>query len=304
MNACENKPNLFVPGAGKSGTSSLHHYLDQHPAITMSKIKEPHFFCQDTYNSHWEQYLDLFDQNNILKYRGESSTGYMVFPDVIKRIRHHTSEPKFIFILRNPIDRIYSHYNWLWSEGFENNSFRNAVKNDQNQEPVFGNMAGIGYKYYFQCGCYGKWLKNYYRVFNSKSILILTTESLFKNNIAVMNRCFQFLGLPNYQISTPKMLNQTLLLKNPDVYNVLRYGSILNMPVIGALYYHLLPQFLRENLKKARHGFANMYKKRKGHRYSPISNTDRNWLRIKYDEDVNLLKQLTGKLFSEWNDFI
>ena len=303
MIACDHKPNLFVPGAGKSGTSSLHNYLNQHPAITMSKTKEPHFFCIKNFNDHWEPYLELFNQDSVSKYRGESSTGYMIFPNVIKRIKRYIKEPKFIFILRNPIDRIYSHYNWLWSEGFENNSFRNAVEADQNQEPVFGNMAGIGYKYYYQGGCYGKWLKNYYRVFNSKSIHIVTTESLTENSTVVMNRCFQFLRLPNYQISTQKKLNRTLMLKNPTVYNVLRYGSILNMPVLGAFYYRLLPHLLRENLKKTRYWLAEKYKHRKGHRYIPMSHADRNWLRTKYEEDVNLLKQLTGKSFSEWTDF-
>ena len=73
-------PNLFIPGAGKSGTSSLHKYLNQHPDIYMSKNKEPHFFCHDDFNSKWEAYLQFYQEGIDKRYRGESSTGYMVFP--------------------------------------------------------------------------------------------------------------------------------------------------------------------------------------------------------------------------------
>ncbi|HEY9134269.1 MAG TPA: hypothetical protein VIM85_00570, partial [Pseudomonadales bacterium] len=78
-------PNLFIPGSAKSGTSSLHEYLNQHPDISMSSEKEPHFFCIKRNKKEAFEYEKLFE--NEKKYRGESSTGYMVFHGVPERIK-------------------------------------------------------------------------------------------------------------------------------------------------------------------------------------------------------------------------
>ena len=81
-------PNLFIPGAGKSGTSSLHQFLNTHPSISMSTIKEPHFWTNPNYDKYklqdFETYLSLFNPEII--YRGESSTGYLFFENFIENI--------------------------------------------------------------------------------------------------------------------------------------------------------------------------------------------------------------------------
>lgn len=109
-------PNLFIPGAAKSGSSSLHEYLKFHPDIFMSDIKEPHYFShKENYYNRKSEYYGLFENTRSYKYRGESSTGYMVFPGVIDRIKNDIGDAKFIFVLRNPIDRCFSHYHWVRS---------------------------------------------------------------------------------------------------------------------------------------------------------------------------------------------
>ena len=96
-------PNLYIPGAGKSGTSSLHEYLGKHPEICMSTIKEPHFWTSPNFKNYtkkdFNNYSKLFEGENN-SYRGESSTGYMCFSEFKPRIKkHYKSSPKFIFIL-------------------------------------------------------------------------------------------------------------------------------------------------------------------------------------------------------------
>ena len=93
-------PNFFIAGAAKSATSSLNDYLRQHSEIYMSEVKEPHFFGWDkAYQKGLDSYAFLFVDGTGFKARGESSTGYMVFPNVIERIKSTISEPCFIFIL-------------------------------------------------------------------------------------------------------------------------------------------------------------------------------------------------------------
>ena len=115
-------PNLFIPGAAKSGTSTLHEILNYHPNISMSSVKEPFFWVNQNFlhytQKNWDNYLSLFKEKKNATFRGESSTGYMLFPEFLDRIKILEVENlKLIFILRNPIDRIYSHYWYLKGGG-------------------------------------------------------------------------------------------------------------------------------------------------------------------------------------------
>ena len=208
------KPNLFIPGAAKSGTSSLHEYLNQHPDIFMSEKKEPHYFSHSKIFKDKKYYYSLFAEAQTYLYRGESSTGYMVFPDVIERIKSEIHDPKFIFILRNPIDRCFSHYNWVRSFQAEHRSFRNAVKHEMNVEPKTDlKFFGKGYKNYFQSGLYGKWIERFIAAFGIEKIYFLTSEELNSNPLNTLNRIFKFLELKEVQIINEIRSNQTQNLK-------------------------------------------------------------------------------------------
>lgn len=179
-------PNLFIPGAGKSGTSSLHELLNQHPDICMSSVKEPHFWTRPNFKDYTKEdidnYLKLFDKKENAKYRGESSTGYMAFPRFINHIKkQYSNQPKFIFILKNPIDRCYSHYWWLKGMGSERKEFIKSVLFDIGIEPIHSSrLPEANYKNYFQFGLYGKWLGKFYANFENVNIKIITFESLKK----------------------------------------------------------------------------------------------------------------------------
>ena len=134
------KPNFFLAGAGKSGTSSLHELLNHHPDISMSTVKEPHYWTNPNFENFTEKdntaYSSLFNDDYNKKYLGESSTGYMLFPNFIERIKtHYEDAPKLIFILRNPITRCYSHYWWLKGIGSESKDGRRAFWKDCDIEP-------------------------------------------------------------------------------------------------------------------------------------------------------------------------
>ena len=108
------RPNLFIIGAMKSGTTTLHEYLDSHPQIAMSRIKEPGFFVEElTLRQGEDWYLSLFEQDDRFRYRGESSTHYTklpVFRGVAERLSRFNPEARLIYIMRNPIERLVSHY--------------------------------------------------------------------------------------------------------------------------------------------------------------------------------------------------
>jgi hypothetical protein len=105
-------PNVIVIGAAKCGTTSLHEYLDEHPDISMSREKELHFFVD---RKNWGRGLEWYESNfdASAPVRGESSPGYSAFPlysGVPERMAHTIPDVKLIYLVRDPVERIVSHY--------------------------------------------------------------------------------------------------------------------------------------------------------------------------------------------------
>src|ERR1700712_5403611 len=122
----KNKPNLFIIGAAKSGTTSLHYYLSQHPDIFMSTVKEPHFFAnvKEKDKRIYEQpkkgeihhtriitdldvYLSIFESDHPVIYRGEASPSYFFDSDAAKKVFDFNPEARIIILLREPVSRAF-----------------------------------------------------------------------------------------------------------------------------------------------------------------------------------------------------
>ena len=102
------KPNFFIIGAPKCGTTSLHNYLKSHSQITMSNPKEPHYFSKDIKNGgirNIEKYADCFShgKRNAIAI-GESSTLYLYSRVAVQNIYNYNRDVKFITMIRNPIE--------------------------------------------------------------------------------------------------------------------------------------------------------------------------------------------------------
>lgn len=118
------KPNFFIVGAPKCGTTSLYYYLKQHPDIFMPVNKEPHCFCPDLkIASDWivdgTRYLNLFQNAGEASRIGEASTWYLYSKESAKLIKEFAPDAKIIIMLRNPIDMINSLHLELINQGNE-----------------------------------------------------------------------------------------------------------------------------------------------------------------------------------------
>ena len=119
------KPNFFIVGAPKCGTTALYTYLRKHPAVFLPKIKEPHFFASDLrvrerYMHDLEEYLRLFKKANEKHLAvGEASVFYMFSKVAIPRIREFNPQAKLIAMVRNPLEMIHSYHNQLLFSHFE-----------------------------------------------------------------------------------------------------------------------------------------------------------------------------------------
>ena len=296
------KPNLFIPGAAKSGTTTLHNLLNQHPEICMSSVKEPGYWKNEKFkdfkNIEKENYLNLFMKSKH-KIFGESTTAYMYYDTFINNINsNYKVSPKFIFILRNPIDRFNSHFWWIKGLGLEKSNFQEALSKDQNNEFKAYNYYP---KYYFQFGLYAKWLKRFYNCFDRSNIKIVTFEDLINNQLKTANSCFEFLGLKKLNTISNHTSNQTALLKNPQLYHFLNKSAIgkYSFTKIGK---YFLPKktinWIKLNIKDSLKNW-----KKENVSYPKISKENRSELKALYFKDVSELKKLTEYNYKEWTDF-
>ncbi|VAW54781.1 putative deacetylase sulfotransferase [hydrothermal vent metagenome] len=178
-------PNLFIIGAMKSGTTSLHEYLNEHPDVFMSDVKEPGYFsdCVDYYPKDDEWYESLFKDAKHHKIIGESSTHYTKLPicdGVIQKIWKYNPDARFIYIMRNPITRIISHYWHGIKYGDERHNILTAIKKN---------------KAYVDFSDYAFQLEPYIERFGKDKIYTLSFESLVNNPTTELKKLFEWLGV-------------------------------------------------------------------------------------------------------------
>src|ERR1051326_983405 len=101
-------PTFLIIGAGRSGTTSLARYLGSHPHVFMARAKEMHFFDSDSKTREW--YRPRFAEARRQTAVGEATPNYLYEPAAIKRMAAIVPEARLIAILRDPVDRAYSHY--------------------------------------------------------------------------------------------------------------------------------------------------------------------------------------------------
>ncbi|MFW6295812.1 MAG: sulfotransferase family protein [Halothece sp.] len=194
------KPNFLIIGAARSGTTSLHSYLQQHPQIYMPDWKEPSFFCQLGINpsdrpdgiADFETYYSLFNEVSNEIAIGEASTLYIYYKNAPIQIKKHLPNVKLIALLRNPVDRAYSSF--LHSVGPIANpltNFRQAIKARQNKtDDIIGDSLGINS---LGMGFYYTQLKRYYECFDHHQIKVYLYEYFKEKPISILQDIFNFL---------------------------------------------------------------------------------------------------------------
>jgi len=180
-----NLPNLIVIGAQKSGTTSLHYYLNLHPQISMSREKELEFFMEDR---NWHKGVEWYKSHftTEAKVYGESSPNYTAYPawdGVPERMYSVIPDTKLIYILRDPIDRMLSQYVQYVAVGLENRPVEIAFR-VLNYHNAYARRS----RYFMQ-------LQQYLKYFSSSSILIITAEDLLNERRKTLENVFAFLDV-------------------------------------------------------------------------------------------------------------
>ena len=200
-----NKPNLFIVGAARCGTTSLWQYLKIHPAVYIPEdelLKEPTFFSREGGPKlELSDYLSIFKsaaENH--KWIGEASVAYLTDPGTAQRICEFNPDAKIIIMLRNPALRAFSLYNWMTQEGYEYaSSFQEALKLEEtrvNQKKSDWYKPNYYWGYlYFNSGLYHDQVKRYLDLFKENALLI-KFEDFARDPLCSYREVCSFLHIP------------------------------------------------------------------------------------------------------------
>lgn len=212
-------PDFLIIGAARSGTTSLYQYLVQHPSIEPCVVKQLHFFDEyynrgtNWYRVNFPTCMKKFSTEKIKKIKfltGEATPYYLQYPHAPDRVYEINPNMKLIVVLRNPVDRAFSHYKRRWRNGSETLSFEEATAQEQSRikgeiEKMEKNENYFSYIFhrlsYITSGLYVIHLKRWLKYFPMEQILILENEEFLNETPKLYKQTLKFLGLSEWKLS-------------------------------------------------------------------------------------------------------
>jgi hypothetical protein len=210
-------PSYLIIGAQRAGTTSLHRYLVQHPAVkNLLRTKGVHFF-----DNHYGRGLAWYSSRFPTKayawwvrrrhgtelVTGEASPYYLFHPQVPHRVAKHLPDARLIVLLRDPVQRAYSHYQHEVARGFETLSFEEAIDAEPARlageterllaEPLYNSFAHQHYSYLAR-GRYAEQLATWRSLFPDEQLLVLSSERFFAEPHRAFAQVLDFLRLPPF----------------------------------------------------------------------------------------------------------
>jgi hypothetical protein len=203
-------PDFLIIGAQKAGTTALYAYLRWHPEITGPSFKEVSFFDRHYVRGEtwYRAHLPARPGSRLV---GEASPSYLFHPQAAKRVAALMPDAKLIAVLRNPVDRAFSHYQHEVAFGREPLSFEDALDAEEERmrgeldrmarEPAYFSHAWWNYTYAAR-GRYAEQLDRWFEVFEREQVLVLISEELLADPAASYDRTLEFLGVRPHQLSS------------------------------------------------------------------------------------------------------
>lgn len=208
-------PSVLLIGAQKCGTSSLHHYLVQHPDVGASRNKEMHYFDLRA-DRPLREYRACFPVRGQFRHIIESSPYYLFHPAVPQRVRATLPNARLIVLLRDPVQRAYSQYQQSRARGFEDLEFRAAIEQEDARlarecERLLAEPGARPYAHqrlaYVRRSLYGVQLKRWYEQFPFDQVLVVQSEDLFSDPSGTVQRVQNWLGLESFRPDSLQPVN-------------------------------------------------------------------------------------------------
>lgn len=276
-------PNFIIAGSQRSGSTYLHNLLVQHPDVFLPENKELQYFSDKYFK---EKRIDLKKYSSFFsKYKGQKAIGettpcYMFHDWVPRLLSEHLGNIKIIFLLRNPVERAYSHYWHEISKKREWMSFEDAVRTEEDR--IKKDYWHKRNRSYSERGFYGKQIKGFLEVFPKENLLILFSEDLYKDPTSVLKEVCRFLNIQegyNFSITVDK--------------------HQMSLPVFLSFFrFWVYIKYVPGRKNKILFRLASFIVSRipmRGKRYPEMPLSVRKVLKKKYTQDVQFLQKLTEK---------
>ncbi len=228
-------PNFFILGAAKAGTTALYDILKQHPQIYLSYVKEPMFFSHDeNYRQGPDWYSrTFFPGAQRYSLRGEATPHYLYWAEkAAPRMRraYGNDEPRFVIMLRDPVQRAYS---WYWNmvkEGKEDLPFVEALEKEAERlrthwDSLYA-QGSMVYGYY-RGGCYASQIEEYLKFFRREQFYFLLQEDLKDPKNSAFVGLLEFLGIEKQVELRPVVSNPAAMPRSRTLHHWLHGPSAL-----------------------------------------------------------------------------
>jgi hypothetical protein len=285
------KVDFFIAGAPKAGTTSLYYYLEEHPEIEMSSQKEPDYFSDTPLQEQGmyygknrintlDKYESLFAQKEGVIY-GEGSVSYLFYENVAEDIKKYNPNAKIIIMLRNPIDRAFSHYLMDYRLGLVSDSFEDII----NKKSKYKN-AHLLYQQYIEVSEYAKQIQRYCNVFSTDNLLLIDYED-FKGDVSgTVDLVYDFLKVSTeFSADVNTKHNTFTMPKNKGI------RFIYSFVILRKILTFIFPKSLVKNIK------GLLFKADKKPK---LLEETRNQLKQFFSDDVRELGGVLGKDYSKW----
>ena len=282
----EKWPNFFIVGAPRAGTTSLYEFLKNTPGIYMPKKKEPGHFCNVNKKSNpfskKEKYLDLFSKVKNETAIGEASTAYLWDPESPKLIHQVVPKAKIIIMLRDPINRAFSHYLMRIGSG-EMRPFSKVI-----QAALIAPVEDYYTHIITNGSFYSEQVKRYQNIFGKDNVKIIMFEEFVANTKKIVKEVLEFLEINEEPPEIDNLIhNEFTIPRGKMVKSLLQTDTAKKIS-------HLLPKYYSEPIVKM--GLSKKSVKPK------ILPEDVLLLKNVFKEDVKKLESVLGRKLP-WKNF-
>ena len=285
------KVDFFIVGAPKAGTTSLYHYLSEHPQVEMSSQKEPDYFSDKAIHEQGmyyaknrvdtlDKYESLFVQKESVVY-GEASVSYLFYENVAEDIKKYNPNAKIIIMLRNPIERAFSHYLMDYRLGLISDSFENVLAKISKHK-----NAHLFYQQYIEVSKYSKQIQRYLDFFEKDSILFIDYEDLKINVSKTVDQVYNFLHISTEFAADINTKHNTFTMPKNKVIRLI-YSFVFLRKILTFLF----PTYLVKNIR------VLLFKSDKK---PELLKETRSLLKRIFNDDIKNLEEVLSKDYSKW----
>lgn len=295
------KPDFFIVGAPKCGTTAMYEYLRQHPEIFMPEdAKEPFYFGSDmnckALRLTLEEYFSLFSLAKGEKRLGEASVWYLYSKKAAAEIKEFCPSARIIIMLRNPVDMLYSLHSELFYCADENmENFKAALDAEESRKKEGykpGGYLPVKCLFYREIVKYTEQVQRYFDAFGRENVHVIIFDDFKNDTLKAYKETLRFLEVDEIFQPEFKVINPNKQIKNETVHKFLFYSPLFIRKAVRLF----LPEKIRWKMRMAVRNLNTRDESRK-----PMDPELRKILQAEFAPEVERLSELLGRDLTHWN---